>query len=57
MTKEAVLRLQEIDNFISKDKPTVAIEFVDNLIIVAETLSDNPEKGRVVPGLSLSLSY
>lgn len=52
-TKEALLRLQEIENFISKDNPTIAIEFVDKLITVAETLTDNPEKGRVVPELAL----
>lgn len=52
-TKEVVLRLQEIENFISKDNPIVAIEFVDKLIQAAETLNDNPGKGRVVPELSL----
>lgn len=52
-TKEAVLRLQEIENFISKDNPKVAIEFVDKLITAAEALIDNPELGRVVPELSL----
>lgn len=52
-TKEALFRLQEIEEYISRDNPIVAIEFVDKLISVAETLSDNPEKGRVVPELSL----
>ena len=52
-TKEALLRLQEIEDYISKDNPAVAIEFVDKLITVAETLTDNPEVGRVVPELSL----
>lgn len=52
-TREALLRLQKIEDYISRDNPNVAVEFVDKLIMVAETLSDNPEKGRVVPELSL----
>ncbi len=52
-TKEALLRLQEIEDYISKDNPVVAIEFVDKLISIAETIIDNPEKGRIVPELSL----
>lgn len=52
-TKEALLRLQEIEQYISIDNPVVAREFVDKLISLAETLLDNPEKGRIVPELSL----
>ena len=52
-TKEALLRLQEIEEYISRDNPIAAIEFVDKLISVAETLIDNPKKGRVVQELSL----
>lgn len=52
-TKEALVRLQEIEEYISIDNPVVAIEFVDKLISLAETLIDNPEKGRIVPELSL----
>ena len=52
-TKEALLRLQEIEDYISKDNPAVAIEFVDKLILIAETLKENPEKGRVVPELAI----
>ena len=52
-TKEALLRLQEIEEYISRDNSIVAIEFVDKLISLAETLLDNPEKGRIVPELSL----
>ncbi len=51
-TKEALLRLQEIEEYISRDNPIVAIEFVDKLISVAETLIDYPDKGRIVPELS-----
>lgn len=52
-TKEALLCLQEIEEYISNDNPVVAIEFVDKLISFAETILDNPEKGRIVPELSL----
>lgn len=52
-TNEALLHLQEIEEYISLDNPTVAIEFVDKLIEIAETLVDNPKEGRVVPELSL----
>ena len=52
-TKEALLRLQEIEEYISRDNPIGAIEFVDKLITVAETIIDNPKKGRMVPELSL----
>lgn len=52
-TKESLIRLQEIEEYISLDNPVVAIEFVDKLISLAETLLNNPEKGRIVPELSL----
>ncbi|MFA7421395.1 MAG: type II toxin-antitoxin system RelE/ParE family toxin [Melioribacteraceae bacterium] len=52
-TKEALLRLQEIEEYISRDNPIVAMEFIDKLISVAETIIDYPEKGRIVPELSL----
>jgi toxin ParE1/3/4 len=52
-TKEALLRLQEIEEYISRDNPIGAIEFVDKLITIAETIIDNPRKGRMVPELSL----
>lgn len=52
-TKEALLRLQEIDEYISRDNPIAAADFVDKLISLAETIVDNPKKGRVVPELSL----
>lgn len=52
-TKEALLRLKEIDEYISRDNPPASVEFVDRLISVAETLVDYPKKGRVVPELSL----
>ena len=52
-TKEALLCLKEIEEYISRDNSIIAIEFVDKLILLAETLLDNPEKDRIVPELSL----
>jgi toxin ParE1/3/4 len=52
-TMEALLSLQEIDKYISRDNPIAAANFVDNLISLAETIVDNPKKGRAVPELSL----
>ena len=52
-TKEALLRLQEVEEYISRDNPITAADFVDNLISLAETIVDNPKKGRVVLELSL----
>jgi toxin ParE1/3/4 len=52
-TKEALHHLLEIEEYISRDNQTVAIDFVDKLISLAETIVDNPKKGRVVPELSL----
>ncbi len=52
-TKEALLRLLEIEEYISRDNPVAAVDFVDKLISLAETIVDNPEKVRVVPELAL----
>ena len=52
-TKESLIRLQEIEEYISRDNPIVAIEFVNKLIEIAEILVDNPKVGRVVPELSI----
>lgn len=52
-TKEALIRLQEIENFISQNNPQKAIEFVDTLINKAEGIVDNPRRGRIVPELSI----
>jgi len=51
-TREALIRLQEIEDYISKDNPIAATDFVDKLISLAETIVDNPEMGRIVPELS-----
>jgi toxin ParE1/3/4 len=52
-TKEAVRRIEEIEEYISKDHPDTAISFTDKLIALAESLADAPQKGRIVPELSL----
>ena len=51
--KEALLRLQEIEEYIARDNSIAASEFVDKLISLAETIVDHPEKGRIVPELSI----
>ena len=52
-TKESSVRLQEIEDFISKDNPEIAIEFTVKLISIAETIPNNPDKGRIVPELAI----
>jgi len=52
-TKEVLLRLQEIEGYISKDNDSTAIKFVDKLISIAEKIVYHPEKGRIVPELSI----
>ena len=52
-TKEALLCLREVEEYISRDNSIAAANFVDKLISLAETIVDNPKKGRVVPELSL----
>jgi toxin ParE1/3/4 len=51
-THEALLRLFEIEDFISQDSPERAGKFVDHLIEHTESLSDNPLRGRTVPEMS-----
>jgi len=51
-THEALNQLIEIEDYISKDSPARAIQFVDQLIEHAESISDKPLMGRVVPELA-----
>jgi toxin ParE1/3/4 len=51
-THEALLRLFEIEDFISQDSPDQARKFVDQIIEHAECLSDKPLFGRTVPEIS-----
>ena len=51
-TKEALERLSEIEEFISQDSPQRAEKFINFLIERGESISENPEIGRVVPEIS-----
>ena len=51
-TQEALLRLFEIEDFISQDSCDRAGNFVDQIIEHTESLSDNPLSGRMVPEIS-----
>ncbi|MGB5156020.1 type II toxin-antitoxin system RelE/ParE family toxin [Desulfobacterium sp. N47] len=48
-TQEALERLAEIEEYISKDSPNRAVNFINYLIEQAETLIEHPKIGRVVP--------
>ncbi len=48
-TREALERLTEIEDYISKDSPERAIGFMNYLIDQTEALEDHPRLGRVVP--------
>ncbi len=52
-TKEALTKLQEIEEYISKDNPIIAVKFIDKLISISGTLVETPKKGRVVPELAI----
>jgi len=49
---EALKNIIEIENYISQDNPSKAIEFTDFLIRKCEYLINHPEMGRVVPELN-----
>lgn len=49
---EALLRLFEIEDFISQDSSDRARKFIDQIIEHAESLFDNPLSGRTVPEIS-----
>jgi toxin ParE1/3/4 len=51
-THEAVEQVIEIEDYISKDSPARAIQFVDQLIEHAESITDKPHMGRTVPELA-----
>jgi len=51
-SKESLNRLIEIEEFISKDNPIIAEEFIDFIILKSEVLVGNPESGRIVPEIS-----
>jgi toxin ParE1/3/4 len=53
-TQEALNKLIEIEEYISKDSPAQAVKFLDRLIARAKSLTNNPNKGRIVPEFSIS---
>ena len=53
-TQEALKNLCKIEEFIANDSPTRAIDFINHLIGKAESLSENPGIGRIVPEMSHS---
>jgi addiction module RelE/StbE family toxin len=53
-TKEAIIKLNQIEDFISVDNPIAAINLINKVIELAENLKKFPLKGRMVPELSLS---
>ncbi len=54
-SKEAMINLQQIEDFISADNPEVAIRFTDKLISLSKDIGRFPKKGRIVPELSIDL--
>ena len=48
-TREALEKLNEIEEFIAKDSPERATSFVNYLIERGESISQNPKIGRTVP--------
>jgi addiction module RelE/StbE family toxin len=51
-THEALDQLIEIEEFISKDSPSRAEQFIEQLIEHAEVISDKPRIGRIDPELA-----
>jgi len=51
--KEAMINLQQIDDFISAENPDAAIRLTDKLISLTKNLVRFPKKGRIVPELSI----
>lgn len=53
-TRESLIRLREVNSYISKDNPQAAEKFLDKIINLAESIKENPEKGRIVPEITIS---
>ncbi len=51
-TKEALERLIEIEKFIAQDNPQKAEKFINFLIERGDSISQNPDIGRIVPEIS-----
>ena len=52
-THEALERIVEIEKYIAKDSPVRAKEFIIQLIKRAQSIQNNPRRGRIVPEFSL----
>ena len=52
-TNESLNRLIEIEDYISKDNPNRALKFTDRIINRGESLTQFPNKGRIVPEFSI----
>lgn len=48
-TEEAYQRLAEIEDFIARDNPAIALRTVEQIIARAETLEQFSARGRIVP--------
>jgi plasmid stabilization system protein ParE len=48
----AIDRVGEIANYIAKDKPTAAENWVDNIFSKVESLASSPKLGRIVPEIN-----
>ena len=48
-SKEASVKLIEIERFIAQDNPERAAKFIDYLIEQGESIVSNPQIGRIVP--------
>ena len=53
-TSEALNRLVEIEEYIAQDSETRARKFTKSIINSTSTLSQYPQKGRIVPELNIS---
>ena len=47
-SKESLLRLIEIEEFIAEDNPSKAVEFTDFLVSKSFLIEENPRMGRMV---------
>jgi len=50
-TKESLINLQQIEDYISDNNPDAAIKLTDKLISLTNVLIKFPRKGRIVPEL------
>jgi len=51
---EALYELDQIERFIAQNNPQRASEFIETLLQSGDSLADHPDKGRVVPELSIA---